>query len=100
MHIISSENIEVYQKLKDFYDNKDFSSSRTSLESEIELKIICDLAKENSIAKQISDEQKNGNSNNYLETLKSMDLNYSDASSFLSKMNTQLNDIISIAKAK
>lgn len=74
VHSIKSENINIYKKLKEFYEKRDFSTYRNPLEANVELELIRELAESNTRVKPVYDElqKKDNESKNYLEILNSM----------------------------
>lgn len=102
VHLIKSENINIYKKLREFYEKEDFSTYRTPLEANVELELIRELAESNPRVKPAYDElqKKDGESRNYLEILNSMDSKTIGFSSLSNKMESLLNSIIEIAESK
>lgn len=56
VHLIKSENINIYKKLKEFYEKRDFSTYRNPLEANVELELIRELAESNTRVKPVYDE--------------------------------------------
>lgn len=90
-HIIKDENLDIYKRLKEFYEKKDFKTLRTEKEKIIELEIIKELYNTNSLARSITD-----NPSEYLKTLNSMNALTKDYTNLINRMQNILEQYIEI----
>jgi hypothetical protein len=79
VHIGDDNNIEIYKKLLNLYQNEDFDTIRNAKEKRIELEIIIELSEMVHVAQLIKNEPEK-----YLDIIKSSkEKNYGDYTHFL-----------------